>query len=346
MIELVWPWMLILLPLPWLLPRRRTPVSMDEQAPLVPFYARISRIQQELGGVPAPSQNSRLRQFLMALAWLALVLAACRPQMIGEPIQLDVSGRDLMLAVDVSPSMQEQDMIWLGYQATRLHVVKEVVKDFVTKRQGDRIGVILFGTQPYVQVPLTFDLKTVNQLVDEAMLGIAGRATAIGDAVALAVKRLRERPEQSRVLILLTDGANTAGEIPPLKAAELAAAEHIKIYSIGIGAEEVMRPGIFGYRRENPSIDLDEAMLKEMAALTGGQYFRARSSSELEMVYEAVNLLEPVSQEQKFYRPVKPLFYWPLAIALGLSALLILGRAMPLDRVRRRLAGQPTEAES
>jgi len=345
MIELLWPWMLILLPLPWLLPRSRTPGEVHEQAPLVPFYARISQLQRELGGTATHKQNSRLQTWLMGLAWLALVLAACRLQMIGDPVQLDVSGRDLMLAVDVSPSMNEQDMVWHGYQSTRLHVVKEVVKDFVSKRQGDRVGLILFGTQPYVQVPLTFDLKTVNQLVDEAMLGIAGRATAIGDAVALAVKRLRERPEQSRVLILLTDGANTAGEIPPLKAAELAAAERIKIYSIGIGAEEILRPGLFGYRRDNPSIDLDEDMLKEMAALTGGQYFRARSSSELEMVYEAVNQLEPVSQEQKFYRPVKALFYWPLAAALGLSALLILSQVLGGLR-RRAQAPQPKEAES
>lgn len=344
MIELLWPWMLVLLPLPWLLPRRRTPVETQEPAPLVPFYARVSQLQRELGSTALPQQDSRLRKWLMALSWLALVLAACRPQMIGDPIQLDVSGRDLMLAVDVSPSMKEQDMVWRGYQSTRLHVVKEVVKDFVTKRQGDRVGLILFGTQPYIQVPLTFDLKTVNQLVDEAMLGIAGRATAIGDAVGLAVKRLRERPEQSRVLILLTDGANTAGEIPPLKAAELAAAERIKIYSIGIGADEILRPGLFGARRENPSIDLDEEMLKEMAALTGGQYFRARSSSELEMIYEVVNQLEPVAQEQKFYRPVKPLFYWPLAAALGISALLVLGRV--IGTRRRLLIAGPTEAES
>src|SRR5690606_23307256 len=274
MIELLWPWMLALLPLPWLVRQRRPSTQAQDASPLVPFLPTMARLQQQLGAASPAAQASRGRQLVALLAWLALVLAACRPEMVGEPVQLDVSGRDLMLAVDISPSMKEEDMVWRGYQTTRLHVVKQVATEFINQRQGDRVGLILFGSQPYVQVPLTFDLKTVTQLLDEAELGIAGRATAIGDAIALAVKRLRDRPQESRVLILLTDGANTAGEIPPVKAAELAAAAGIKIYSIGLGAEEMLRPGLFGYRRENPSIDLDEAMLQSLAEQTGGQYFR------------------------------------------------------------------------
>lgn len=335
MIELQWPWMLLLLPLPWLVRLRARDGGGDQGAILVPHFSTLERLSQQLNSLPSLTSRHWARGLLAFLAWLALVLAACQPRMVGDPVPLEPSGRDLMLAVDVSPSMKEEDMLWRGYQTNRLHVVKEVVKEFLEMRQGDRVGLILFGTQPYVQTPLTFDLKTVQTLLDEAALGIAGRATAIGDAITLAVKRLRDRPQQGRVLILLTDGANTAGEVPPLEAAELAAAENIKIYSIGIGADEVLRRGLFGYYRENPSTDLDEDMLRALAERTGGQYFRARSTAELQLVYSAVHELEPVTREQKYYRPVKSLFHWPLAFALGVSAVLVLLR---LDWPFRRQA--------
>jgi Ca-activated chloride channel family protein len=249
---------------------------------------------------------------------------------VGDPVAMPASGRDLLLGVDISGSMEIQDMQWQGDNYDRLSIVKAVVGDFVQRRQSDRLGLVLFGTHAYLQAPLTFDRTTVNQLLQEAQLGFAGEKTAIGDAIGLGVKRLRHRPQESRVMILLTDGANTAGQITPLKAAELAAKAKVKIYTIGIGADEMITPGIFGSsfgaRRVNPSADLDEATLKAIAEQTGGQYFRARSPEDLQVIYQELDKLEPIEQEAETFRPTQSLFYWPLGVALVLAGLLFLQR--------------------
>jgi Ca-activated chloride channel homolog len=214
--------------------------------------------------------------------------------------------------------------------------VKVVLDDFISQRKGDRLGLILFGTQPYVQVPLTFDLATVKTLMRESGLGMAGRATAIGDAVGLSIKRLRDRPQDQRVVILLTDGANTAGEITPDKATEIAEAASVRLYTIGIGAESMIQRGFLGSRRVNPSRDLDEALLTRMAEQTGGRYFRARSLPELELIYESINQLEPIELEGKFYRPVTELFAWPAGLAALLwLALLLLRHGSSLVKSRQ-----------
>ncbi|MGB1272429.1 MAG: vWA domain-containing protein, partial [Endozoicomonas sp.] len=240
------------------------------------------------------------------------------------------SGRDLMMAVDLSGSMEINDMELNGQQVDRLVATKAVMNDFIERRRGDRLGLILFGSKAYLQTPLTFDRQTVKTLMDESSIGMAGNKTAIGDALGLAVKHLRKRPEDSRVLILLTDGANTAGEIPPLQAAQIAREENIKIYSIGLGAEEMIEPGLFGSsfgaRRINPSADLDEKTLTEMATLTGGRYFRARNLEELNNIYALLDELEPVLQDEETFRPEKFLFFWPLGLALLLSLIPALQR--------------------
>lgn len=277
-----------------------------------------------LGLASKQEQTNRWQSVILAVAWLCLILALTRPTYYGEPITIDLTGRDLMLAIDISPSMQEQDLSLNSRPANRLEVVQQVVSDFIKQRQGDRIGLILFGTTPYVQVPLTFDTHTVDTLLKEAYLGMAGQATAIGDAIALGVKRLRDRPENSRVLILLSDGANTAGEIPPEKAAQLASVEKIKIYTIGIGADEMLKRSLFITQRVNPSADLDEKMLSSIALTTGGQYFRARDALALELIYAEINKLEAIEQEGKTYRPSKAIYYWLLSLALVLYGLLIL----------------------
>jgi Ca-activated chloride channel family protein len=215
------------LPLPllvaWFLPRAP---EMQGTALRVPFYAALSRIA---AGRQAPA--SRRRLLLAVLAWVLLVCAAARPQFAGPPVRLLVTGRDLLLAVDISGSMETEDM-QLGERVTdRLTAVKAVAGAFIEQRQGDRLGLILFGDQAYLQTPLTFDRETVRTLLNEAAIGLAGKSTAIGDAIGLAVKRLRERPAENRVLILLTDGANTSGSVDPLKAADLAAREGVRIYS-------------------------------------------------------------------------------------------------------------------
>ena len=241
-----------------------------------------------------------------------------------------------MLAVDISGSMGTEDMELGGQLVDRLAVVKRVVADFIGARQGDRLGLILFGTNAYLQAPLTFDLQTVDRLLSEAPVGIAGGKTAIGDAIGLAVKRLRQRPDGDRVLILLTDGANNVGEVAPVKAAELAAGEGIRIYTIGVGADELRMPsifGAFGSRLVNPSADLDEDTLTRIAENTGGRYFRARDTEGLAEVYAIIDALEPVEQDPETYRPIAALYYWPMGCAWLLACLLLI-----LDFRRKALA--------
>lgn len=333
MFHLIWPWLLLLLPLPLIKGMRPGQRFSAVSAPRMPLYDRVQQL--DLHGVQAPREKRKIEKILLFLAWFMVVFAAARPEWIGDEISIPLSGRDLMLAVDISPSMKTKDMLQKGFQASRLSVVKSVVSDFIKRREGDRVGLILFGTRPYIQAPLTFDTKTVNKLLDEAQIGMAGQATSIGDAILLAVKRLRGRPEKSRVLILLTDGANTAGEIPPKKAVEFAKLEKIKIYTIGIGADSMVQQGFFGPRTINPSSDLDAPMLKMIAKQTGGQFFRAKNTAELGMIYEAVNRLEPVKHDSKTYRPTKDLFFWPLAAGVILYFIVLLQLPYRLQRLFR-----------
>lgn len=319
MIHFEWPWLIASLPLPFLI-RWLLPAALPaEQAALkVPFLDDLAEAKMS----PRRKTRSGKPLILAAVAWLLLVIASTRPQWLGEPIEQSVSGRDLMLAVDLSGSMEEQDFIIKKERVDRLTAAKAVAGDFIERRVGDRLGLILFGTQAYLQTPLTFDRKTVKTLLDESAIGLAGDNTAIGDAIGLAVKRLKNQPGNSRVLILMTDGANTAGEVSPLKAAELAAANQLKIYTIGIGADEMLVRSFFGTRKVNPSRDLDEKTLIAIAKNTGGRYFRARNSDELNYIYLLLDKLEPVSKDKQYFRPRTELFYWPLSLSMGLVALI------------------------
>jgi Ca-activated chloride channel family protein len=322
MIHFEWPWLLAALPLPLLI-RWLAPAKMPvEQAALkVPFLDDFSD-----GETRAISQTQQWPLWLAAIAWLLLVVACARPQWLGEPIEQAVSGRDLMLAVDLSGSMEEQDFVINKRSVDRLTAAKGVASDFINRRVGDRVGLILFGTQAYLQTPLTFDRKTVMTLLNESVIGLAGDNTAIGDAIGLAVKRLKNEQTNSRVLVLMTDGANTAGEISPLKAAELAAANHLKIYTIGIGADEMIVRSFFGNRKVNPSVDLDEKSLIKIAESTGGQYYRARNTDELNNIYMRLDELEPAEKDKQYFRPRSELYYWPLSLALGLAAVIALSK--------------------
>jgi Ca-activated chloride channel family protein len=322
MIYFAWPWLLTILPLPLLIRYLLPAQNPIEQAALkVPFLADFSVSKTTLS-----FQTKQWPLLLAAIAWLLLVLACTRPQWLGEPIEQAVSGRDLMLAVDLSGSMEEQDFMINNKPVDRLTASKWVAGDFINRRVGDRIGLILFGTQAYLQTPLTFDRKTVLTLLNESVIGLAGENTAIGDAIGLAVKRLKNQAANSRVLILMTDGANTAGEIAPLKAAELAAASHLKIYTIGIGADEMIVRSLFGNRKVNPSRDLDENTLVKIAESTGGRYFRARNADELSYIYLLLDKLEPVEKDKQFFRPRNELYIWPLALALVLVVVICLSR--------------------
>ncbi len=316
MFEFAWPWLFLLLPLPWLYRVALPPATIEQSAALkVPFFYEFENIRSEVR-----QKYFKPSLFVLALLiWCLLVTAAARPQWLGEPVQQSVSGRDLLMAVDLSGSMQERDF-WLGNTPVdRLTATKAVASQFIERRAGDRIGLILFGDQAYLQAPLTFDRVTVAKFLDEAAIGLAGEKTAIGDAIGLAVKRLRKNLADQRVLILITDGANTAGLVSPLKAAELAAHEGLKIYTIGIGADEMIIRDFFGSRRVNPSADLDEKTLTQIAEQTGARYFRARDTKELESIYALLDQLEPVEKDRQYYRPKIALFHWPLGLALILT---------------------------
>ena len=326
MIEWLWPWVFLLAPLPWLVRRFAPPAQGRDPALKVPFFSRWEQLSNQSGG------SQRISGYLPAaslwLMWLLLLLAAARPVWIGDPVELPNSGRDLMLAVDISGSMKIEDMQINKAVVSRIEAVRQVGAQFIERRQGDRLGLILFGSNAYVQSPLSFDTATVKRFLLEARIGFAGQDTAIGDAIGLAVKRLKERPAESRVLILLSDGKDTASSVSPDDAARLAQELGIRIYTIGIGADQMTVPGLFGSsfgsRQVNPSAELDEAGLQRIAQMTGGQYFRARKPADLARIYEVLDQLEPIEQETASYRPRQALGYLPLLLALAVSFTLAL----------------------
>ena len=306
MITFDWPWLFALLPVPFLL-RLVLPVaaSGSDAALRVPYLGDF-----ESGHYTSTQRSLRRWPLLIyLLLWLCLLCAAARPQWIGDPIELPVSGRDLMLAIDLSGSM-DHPFSHSFRNVTKLNATKAVAGEFIEKRVGDRIGLILFGEQAYVQAPLTFDRTTVKTLLFEAVTGLAGKSTAIGDAIGLAVKRLDTANNKDRVLILLTDGVSNAGEIPPEKAADIAAQKGLKIHTIGIGSRG--------------SRELNEQTLRTVASKTGGRYFRAHDVAELQQIYALIDELEPVERDTQSYRPTWSLFYWPLGTALALASLLAL----------------------
>lgn len=320
--SLAWPWMLLALPLPLLIRKMMPPVIGTQDAGLrVPSFRGFAVLADR----SEVEQLLNWRFWVAVLAWLLLVLAAARPERIGDELDVPVSGRNLMLAVDLSGSMDAKDFELGSRRVDRLTATKAVASDFISRREGDRIGLILFGERAYLQVPLTLDRETVKALLLEAFIGLAGEKTAIGDAITLAVKRIHDQGAEAgeQVLILLTDGANTAGEIDPLKAAELAQQIGLRVYTIGIGAEQMVVSSITGgMRRVNPSADLDEATLTQIADLTGGQYFRAKDTAGLQEIYQILDQMEPVAEPEAGFRPIKSLYYWPLAGSFVLAAFL------------------------
>lgn len=321
MLEISWPWAFLALPLPVLARRLLPPAETSTGAVMqVPTVAAFQMFRGDSSG----NRDRRWHFWLALVAWVLLVTAVSRPRWLDEPIEIPVNGRDLMLAVDLSESMRETDFVVNSRPVDRLTATKFVAQDFIERRVGDRLGLILFGQQAYLHVPLTFDRSTVRQLLNESVIGIAGRQTAIGDALGLAVKRLREQESEHKVLILMTDGRNTAGEIEPLRAAELAAEAGLTVHTIGIGADEAIQRGFFGSVRVNPSQDLDEKTLIAIAEATGGRYFRARDTSEFEQIYDELDELEPIEHSGEHFRPSRALFFWPGGAAVILFGAIVL----------------------
>lgn len=311
MIHFEWPWLLAALPLPliiYFLPAKNKQASAALHMP---------QLIQGVKSTQVLNQNTnKAPRYILSIIWILLVISATRPQWLGEAIDIPTQGREMMIAVDLSGSMQVEDMALNGDTVNRLDMLKVLLGDFIERRTGDRLGLILFGDDAYMQTPMTFDRKTVQQMLDETVLGLVGKKTAIGDAIALAVKRFDAKKESNRVLLLLTDGQNTAGKISPEQALELAVAKNITIYTIGIGADVMLQRSLFGTRKVNPSSELDEKSLQNIATKTGGKYFRARNSEGMAEIYQLLDQLEPVEQEQQQMRPLSALFYWPLSVAL------------------------------
>ncbi|TAA43792.1 MULTISPECIES: vWA domain-containing protein [Corallincola] len=311
MLEFQWLWLLLALPLPLLSYFFLPQVETKAGALRLPTFALLSQhsLTANSGGRPVQIK------WLAIIAWVLLVIAASRPQWLGDPVEVPAKGRDLMLAVDLSGSMEIEDMQVRGRAVDRLTLVKHVVGEFIERRNGDRVGLILFADNAYQQAPLTFDTGTVKQLLADTVIGLVGQSTAIGEAIGLATKRLLADEQPQKILILLTDGQNTAGEVSPLDAAKVAAEQGVKVYTIGVGADEMIKRTFMGTRKVNPSADLDEVTLTKIAALTGGRYFRARDAEDLAQIYQEIEQLEPVDQDRPMLRPTTEIYFWPLGLA-------------------------------
>jgi len=311
MLQLAWPLAALALVLPWLVARLAPPAAPVAAALRVPFL-REARAWQRAGA----GARVRAPLALALAAWTLAVAAACRPQWIGEPVGVPSTGRSMLLALDVSASMRS---VVYG-SGMGLEVMRRTARDFIAARAGDRIGLIVFGSKAYVQAPPTFDLHAVGEMVDEAFIGLAGEGTALGDAIALGVARLRTMPRGARVMILLTDGSSTDGVMTVPDAARLARLHGVRVYAIGIG-------DVWEGRDPRPGEGLDEAALKGVAAETGGRYFHAGDGRALARIYEALERYEPAARDERHYRPTAELYAWPLACALAL-ALAALGAAL------------------
>ncbi|MEA3274810.1 MAG: VWA domain-containing protein [Pseudomonadota bacterium] len=330
MFEFHWPWVGLLLPLPFLLPllwaeqREQKEEDLEGQ--------RVTLLHPHLEELKAAYQSRRPRRqlggwfykALLFLLWAALVVALMRPQWLEPHTEVSTPGYDLMLAVDASHSMDALDFTVEGRQVTRMQVVKGVMGRFVDAREGDRIGLIIFGSKAYVLSPLSVDRGAVRQLLDGVVPSIAGQGTALGDAIALGVKKLRERPEGSRVMILIADGDNSAGGFAPLESAALARMTGVRIYVIGVGSKKesipIVEEGVITYRDD---LTMDEDTLQRIADVSGGAYFRATDTSALEEISTRISQLEKTEAESRTAFLPTPLYRIPLALAL--LALLGLG---------------------
>lgn len=312
-LEFVWWWFLLVLPLPFLVYLALPPVQ--EKAAI-----RLPYLPDSDGQLTPPNAFAKVSAVLI---WILLVLACARPVWYGEPISSQPHHRDMMLVVDLSGSMSTKDMEYGSEYIDRLSAVKHVITEFISKRQGDRLGLVLFADHAYLQTPLTLDQSTIIQQLNQATLGLIGQKTAIGEGIGIATKTFIDSQAPQRVVILLSDGENTAGVLDPIKAAEIAHKYQTTIYTIGIGAGEMVVKDLFLSRKINTAKDLDEAMLTAIAEKTGGQYFRARNHAELQNIYNEIDRLEPISEATQRWRPQSEWFVYPLALALISTLILV-----------------------
>lgn len=340
MFELAWPYALLAMPVPLLvwyfIPK--APVHLPA-ALKIPFFNDISgQIQSSASGFIRRSHLA-----LLFMVWALIVIALAGPRWVGEPKPVEREGYNMMLALDLSGSMELTDMMVQGRPVSRLSIVKYAAEQFVKERKGDRMGLILFGSRAYLQTPLTYDHQNLLMRIEDATVGLAGKTTSIGDALGLAVKSMQDVPKKGRVIILLTDGANNSGVLSPEKSAMLAKEEGIKVYTIGLGAESDPRALNQMLFNMSASVDLDEDSLQQVANLTGGRYYRAKDLSSLQQIYQRINQLEKVTQKEQTIRPQKDYYPWPLGTALIMLMLWFASRCGLFHRFKRD-AGEVVKA--
>lgn len=324
-----YPYAVFLLILPVLI-RYLTPAikGLHGDALRVPFIRDLQKISVKSGGIwgtIASNKTSSGRLFLLYLIYGLLVIAVARPQWIGEPIRTRSQARDILLVMDISNSMLQPDFAIGGRQINRLSAVKKVAADFIQKRRDDRMGLILFGTRAYLQAPVTYDKRSIQEILWNMDAGMAGDSTSIGDAVGLALKTLKDSPNKDeKIIILLTDGENNDGSLSMAEAINLAKNEKAKIYTIGVGSENSFVQSFFGLRIGGTNQVLDEASLKKLAQETKGNYFRAKDTETLQKIYNIIDKMEPTDNNEQFVIETKELFYLPLIAALVLAGILII----------------------
>jgi len=338
MLTIAHPWLLLLIPLPWLI-RKLLPAHHErKQAVRVPFMQRIAQsLNLQPGNELVVSKRPTSQWLMLSLAWLCLVAAIARPQWLEEPIIKELPMRDLLVAVDLSGSMEAKDFTDSeGNSIDRLTAVKQVLDSFLARRDGDRVGLILFGSAAFVQAPFTDDLDVVRELLDEAQIRMLGPRTMLGDAMGLAINQFERSEVDERVLIVLTDGNDTGSLIPPDRAAVIARDNGVVVYTIAIGD-----PAAVGEQA------LDEKTLKTIATTTGGDYFRANDREELEAIYDNLDEINPRQVETQSYRPLSDLYAWPLAAGILLSLLYIMYMEIRLRYYNRAMDQQaPQETVS
>ena len=310
--EFLWPFSIFALLLPFFIRyiMRPIPQKNGEQALCVPFFKAFQNKSKTF-----IYSRSNLAVFLFVTGFVCLVIAAMRPVTYKQAINLPVTGRQLMLVLDVSGSMEQRDFIWNNRQTTRLNAVQNIAYDFIENRTGDAVGLTIFGQEAYLYAPLTLDTKTVAQMLKEIGVGIAGERTAIGDALLVALKQMKDIPSDKKVIILLSDGFANAG-IHPEEAIEIAKQRNVKIHTIGMGSDKQLINDFFFPHEINPSADLDEALLKKIAQETNGTYFRVKTSEDLKKVYDALDKIEPTEINGPVIRPQEELFWVPLFLSM------------------------------
>lgn len=316
MLTFVWPFVAFLLPIPFVLflIKKKTTEPKVASALYVPFFKGLKKECQTI-----EHHISFWSSLFFLSGWIALCLAGMRPVFIGEPISVKARERQLMLVLDVSGSMEEDDFVLGNRRISRLNMVKYLSDDFLKKRKGDAVGLTLFGSEPYTYIPLTSDVDTASQMLSELDVGMAGDQTAIGDALGLAVQSMKDIKNESKVIVFMSDGNANAGGLSPAQGLELAQKDGVKVYTIGIGGRPYTVNTFFGKRRVNPAAGLDEETLQKIATQTGGKYFRATTTADMQAIYDEIDKLEPIEEETHVIYPTKELYFYPLLLALILG---------------------------